>query len=163
QRLQPGCGRVLQRRSVPRLDHRASRPEPDAALHRRRAGLDRRQPVHLPRHAESACPGLASHLDHPRSGDPHAGISAAGNLGPATAVTPVMTDPLVAVAGLWHLGTVTAACLASRDIVTIGYDPDAETVRKLQAGEPPLFEPGLAELVRAGLDRKTLRFTNSPE
>jgi UDPglucose 6-dehydrogenase len=73
-----------------------------------------------------------------------------------------MTTMTVAVAGLWHLGTVTAACLASRGIDTIGYDSDTETVRKLQAGEPPLFEPGLADLVRDGLDRRTLRFTSTP-
>jgi UDPglucose 6-dehydrogenase len=73
-----------------------------------------------------------------------------------------MSDMTVAVAGLWHLGTVTAACLASRGIQTIGYDSDVETVRKLQGGEPPLFEPGLADLMRAGLDRGTLRFTSTP-
>jgi UDPglucose 6-dehydrogenase len=73
-----------------------------------------------------------------------------------------MTDMTVAVAGLWHLGTVTAACLASRGIQTIGYDSDTETVRKLQGGEPPLFEPGLADLLRSGLDRGTLRFTSAP-
>jgi len=76
--------------------------------------------------------------------------------------TNTMSDMTVAVAGLWHLGTVTAACLASRGIQTIGYDSDAETVRKLRGGEPPLFEPGLADLVRAGLDRGTLRFTSTP-
>src|SRR5689334_3281939 len=73
-----------------------------------------------------------------------------------------MTNLTVAVAGLWHLGTVTAACLASRGLDTIGYDRDADTVRKLRAGEPPLFEPGLADLVREGLERRTLRFTSQP-
>jgi UDPglucose 6-dehydrogenase len=74
-----------------------------------------------------------------------------------------MTTLTVAVAGLWHLGTVTAACLASRGIDTIGYDRDVDTVRKLQTGEPPLFEPGLADLVRAGFDAGKLRFTSSPD
>jgi UDPglucose 6-dehydrogenase len=73
-----------------------------------------------------------------------------------------MSDMKVAVAGLWHLGTVTAACLASRGIPTIGYDSDAETVKKLQAGEPPIFEPGLTELLRAGLARQMVRFTTTP-
>ncbi len=73
-----------------------------------------------------------------------------------------MSNMTVAVAGLWHLGTVTAACLASRDITTIGYDSDTAVVRNLQAGEPPLFEPGLKELVRSGIDRGTLRFTATP-
>lgn len=68
----------------------------------------------------------------------------------------------VAVAGLWHLGTVTAACLASRDIATVGYDVDPATVAALQAGTPPVFEPGLEDLVRHGLARGTLRFTATP-
>ncbi len=63
----------------------------------------------------------------------------------------------VAVCGLWHLGTVIAACLASVGHDVTGFD---ENVEKLRQGEPPLFEPGLAELLRAGLDRGTLRFTS---
>lgn len=65
----------------------------------------------------------------------------------------------VCVFGLWHLGTVTAACLASVGHQVVGLDFDAETVRKLQAGQPPLFEPGLAELVTRGLAEGHLRFT----
>jgi UDPglucose 6-dehydrogenase len=64
-----------------------------------------------------------------------------------------------AVLGLWHLGTVTAACTAAAGVVTIGIDEDVQRVARLADGEPPLFEPGLAELVRAGLDAKTLSFT----
>ena len=66
----------------------------------------------------------------------------------------------VAVVGLWHLGTVTAACLASRGISTLGYDPDTNVVAGLAAGHPPLFEPGLEDLVRGGLKNGTLRFTS---
>ncbi len=65
----------------------------------------------------------------------------------------------VAVAGLWHLGTVTAACLASRGIATLGYDPDPDVVAGLAAGRPPLFEPGLEDLVRDGLKNGALRFS----
>jgi UDPglucose 6-dehydrogenase len=68
----------------------------------------------------------------------------------------------VAVAGLWHLGTVTAACLASRGIDTVGYDADTATVAALQAGTPPVFEPGLEALAREGLSRGSLRFTANP-
>jgi UDPglucose 6-dehydrogenase len=38
-------------------------------------------------------------------------------------------------------------------------DYDAETVRNLQAGQPPLFEPGLEDLVKRGLASGHLRFT----
>ena len=65
----------------------------------------------------------------------------------------------VAVLGLWHLGTVTAACTAAAGVLTVGIDDDAQRVAGLARGEPPLFEPGLAELVRAGLDAETLSFT----
>jgi UDPglucose 6-dehydrogenase len=68
----------------------------------------------------------------------------------------------VAVAGLWHLGTVTAACLASRGIQTLGFDPDREVIAGLSAGHPPIFEPGLEDLVRDGLKNGALRFSSDP-
>jgi len=64
----------------------------------------------------------------------------------------------VCVVGLWHLGTVTAACLASAGHEVVGLDFDSETVRKLQAGQPPLYEPGLKELVQQGIAQGRLRF-----
>jgi UDPglucose 6-dehydrogenase len=65
----------------------------------------------------------------------------------------------VAVAGLWHLGSVTAACMAHAGIDTIGIDRDSQVVARLNDGEPPLFEPGLAELVQQGLEARRLSFT----
>jgi UDPglucose 6-dehydrogenase len=65
----------------------------------------------------------------------------------------------VCVYGLWHLGSVTAACMAEH-FPTIGLEPDAAVAAALAEGRPPLFEPGLAELVRAGLDAGRLRFTS---
>jgi UDPglucose 6-dehydrogenase len=66
----------------------------------------------------------------------------------------------VCVFGLWHLGTVTAACLASRGISTIGLAKDAEAVTELNAGKAPLFEPGLDDLLVQGLRAHTLSFTH---
>jgi UDPglucose 6-dehydrogenase len=63
----------------------------------------------------------------------------------------------VCVFGLWHLGCVTAACLAER-FNTAGVDPDSGTVSRLQTGEPPVFEPGLGELIRAGIGSGLLNF-----
>src|SRR5262245_9758768 len=57
----------------------------------------------------------------------------------------------VAILGLWHLGVVTAACTAAAGHQVTAWDPDADVVRRLAAGEPPLHEPGLTELVRAEL------------
>jgi UDPglucose 6-dehydrogenase len=53
----------------------------------------------------------------------------------------------VTVYGLWHLGCVTAACLAEGGHEVIGLDPDEATVEKLRENCPPVDEPGLAELI----------------
>jgi UDPglucose 6-dehydrogenase len=65
----------------------------------------------------------------------------------------------VCVYGLWHLGTVTAACLASRDITTVGLAESPEAAAKLSAGKAPLFEPGLDALLAEGLRSGQLSFT----
>ena len=64
----------------------------------------------------------------------------------------------IVVQGLWHLGCVTAACCAKHFEVT-GLDFDAANVAKLNQGQAPLFEPGLNELIAAGLAAKKLSFT----
>jgi UDPglucose 6-dehydrogenase len=65
----------------------------------------------------------------------------------------------VVVFGLWHLGCVTAACVAAAGKHVVGLDLDAAVVERLRAGEPPIQEPGLAELVRSGLASGALSFT----
>jgi UDPglucose 6-dehydrogenase len=67
-------------------------------------------------------------------------------------------QPRVAVVGLWHLGTVIAACVADSDWPVLGIDPDPDNVAALNAGRPPLFEPGLADVLRDKLAAGTLRF-----
>lgn len=66
--------------------------------------------------------------------------------------------PIIAVLGLWHLGCVTAACCARHFQVT-GLDFDKENISKLNSGKAPLFEPGLDELIAAGVSSKKLFFT----
>ena len=65
----------------------------------------------------------------------------------------------LAIFGLWHLGSVTAACTAAAGVPTIGIDLDRDRIAKLAAGEPPLYEPGLADLTRSGIEARTLTFT----
>jgi UDPglucose 6-dehydrogenase len=65
----------------------------------------------------------------------------------------------VCVFGLWHLGSVTAACLASLGHEVVGLDSDVQTIDGLRKSNPPLSEPGLPDLVRAGLGSGRLRFT----
>jgi UDPglucose 6-dehydrogenase len=66
----------------------------------------------------------------------------------------------VCVAGLWHLGTVTAACMAAAGHDVIGYDSDSHRVELLVAGIPPVQEPGLEALVQEGLASGRLSFTS---
>jgi UDPglucose 6-dehydrogenase len=67
----------------------------------------------------------------------------------------------IVVAGLWHLGTVTAGCLAAAGHEVVGVDEDAALIAKLSAGELPVAEPGLQEIVQAELASGRLRFSVS--
>ncbi len=53
----------------------------------------------------------------------------------------------LAVVGLGRLGAPLATCLASRGFEVVGADVDPLRVARLNAGEAPVFEPGLAELL----------------
>jgi len=65
----------------------------------------------------------------------------------------------VAVLGLWHLGSVTATCVAAAGHQVVAWDPDATIVEALSAGTPPVGEPGLAALVAAQLASGRLSLT----
>ncbi|MBA3872819.1 MAG: UDP-glucose/GDP-mannose dehydrogenase family protein, partial [Anaerolineae bacterium] len=65
----------------------------------------------------------------------------------------------ICVVGLWHLGMVTAACMAKIGHHVTGYDADKDLIEKLQAGETPLFEPGLKDLIQAGITTGNLQFS----
>lgn len=64
----------------------------------------------------------------------------------------------VTVLGLWHLGSVTAACMARHHRVT-GLDFDEAVIAGLRAGRAPLHEPGLDVLLAAGLAAGRLAFS----
>lgn len=67
----------------------------------------------------------------------------------------------VCVQGLWHLGSVTAACAASVGHDVVGLDADQRTIEGLNQGKAPLFEPGLDELLQAGVANGRLHFTTN--
>jgi UDPglucose 6-dehydrogenase len=69
------------------------------------------------------------------------------------------SDP-IAVVGLWHLGSVIAACLADAGNDVIGIDPDRSVVAGLREGHPPISEPGLEDLMRRNASR--MEFTCDP-
>jgi len=68
----------------------------------------------------------------------------------------------ICVLGLWHLGTVTAACLAGAGFQVSATDPDPEVVAMLQGGRLPVDEPGLAELTEACCASGRLCFLSDP-
>ncbi|MBM4438152.1 MAG: UDP-glucose/GDP-mannose dehydrogenase family protein, partial [Actinobacteria bacterium] len=70
------------------------------------------------------------------------------------------SDRHVLVVGLWHLGTVAAACWTRLGWTVTAYDPAPERIAGLARGRPPVAEPGLAELISAGVSSGRLRFTN---
>jgi UDPglucose 6-dehydrogenase len=75
-----------------------------------------------------------------------------------------MTDrPRLTVLGTGYLGITHAACMASEGFEVLGVDVDAEKVAKLNAGEVPIYEPGLKELLTGGLRSGRLHFTTSYE
>lgn len=67
----------------------------------------------------------------------------------------------VAVVGLRHLGTVTAACMASLGHDVTAMDLDTLQVANLDAGKMPLHEPGLEQLLRQSLASGRLRFSSA--
>ena len=71
-----------------------------------------------------------------------------------------MIGEKVCVIGIWHLGSVFSACLASLGYRVVGVDRDSTRVEALNCGVPPLFEPGLAELISDNIKSKRLSYTS---
>lgn len=55
----------------------------------------------------------------------------------------------ILILGLGYVGCTLAACLSRDDHVIIGVDVNRSKVDKINAGEPPISEPGMAELFAA--------------
>lgn len=66
----------------------------------------------------------------------------------------------VCVIGIWHLGAVNAAGFAEKGFNVVGLEFDPEKAASLQAGTPPLFEPGLEEAMKKHLASGALRFSS---
>ncbi len=65
----------------------------------------------------------------------------------------------VCVIGIWHLGAVYSVCLADMGYQVIGVDPDTKRVHDLNNGIPPVFEPGLKELLISNIESGRLNYT----
>src|SRR4051795_3064636 len=67
------------------------------------------------------------------------------------------------VLGTGYLGATHAACMADLGHEVLGIDVDPAKLAKLEAGEVPFFEPGLAEVLRRNTSSGRLRFSASYE
>ncbi len=65
----------------------------------------------------------------------------------------------ICVVGSGYVGLVTGACLADFGMHVTGVDKDADKVAALKRGEIPIYEPGLATLVRKNAEENRLSFT----
>ncbi len=65
----------------------------------------------------------------------------------------------VCIIGIWHLGAVYSTCLADLGYRVTGGDPDKKRVNDLNNGIPPVFEPGLKELLVSNIERGRLKYT----
>ncbi len=65
----------------------------------------------------------------------------------------------VAMIGTGYVGLVSGACFADFGHVVTCIDKDAEKIARLEAGEMPIFEPGLEKLVAANVREGRLFFT----
>jgi UDPglucose 6-dehydrogenase len=68
----------------------------------------------------------------------------------------------VSIIGTGYVGLVTGACLADVGNQVLCLDVDAAKIARLKAGEMPIFEPGLREIVRANMASGRLEFTTDP-
>ena len=69
----------------------------------------------------------------------------------------------LAIIGSGYVGLVTGACFADVGHNVVCVDNDAQKIKQLQAGEVPIYEPGLEEIIHRNVSAHRLRFTGSIE
>ena len=65
----------------------------------------------------------------------------------------------IAIIGSGYVGLVSGACLAGFGHTVICTDKDAERIARLEAGEMPIYEPGLDEIVAENVAQRRLSFS----
>lgn len=71
------------------------------------------------------------------------------------------TRPRLSVIGTGYLGAVHSACLANFGFDVIGVDVDEHKIKQLTAGQPPFYEPELADVLSSALRSGRLQFTTN--
>lgn len=66
----------------------------------------------------------------------------------------------ITVFGSGYVGLVTAACFSEAGHSVMCVDTDNKKIENLKKGIVPIFEPGLAELVKSGIKQNKLKFTS---
>ncbi len=74
-----------------------------------------------------------------------------------------MAPSTISVIGTGYVGLTTGACLASLGHDVVCADIMADKVRSLSRGDIPIYEKGLGELVRSGLENRNLAFVLGAE
>jgi GDP-mannose 6-dehydrogenase len=69
----------------------------------------------------------------------------------------------ISVFGMGYVGTVTAACLASRGFRVVGVDLNPAKAEALNSGRSPIVEPGVSELIAKAVADGLLSATSGPE
>ncbi|OGO09260.1 MAG: UDP-glucose 6-dehydrogenase [Chloroflexi bacterium RBG_13_66_10] len=67
----------------------------------------------------------------------------------------------IAVVGVGYVGLVTGVCFADLGNRVVGLDIDEDKIALLRRGEPPIFEPGLGEMIARNRAAGRLTFTTS--
>jgi UDPglucose 6-dehydrogenase len=67
----------------------------------------------------------------------------------------------ISIIGSGYVGLVTGACFADVGHHVICVDNDSEKVRQLKAGEIPIYEPGLEEIIHRNVSAQRLQFTGN--
>lgn len=65
----------------------------------------------------------------------------------------------IAVTGLWHLGLVTAGCLADAGYKVVAYDPNQQLIADLKVAKSPIMEPGLDGILASAVANDKLCYT----
>lgn len=66
-----------------------------------------------------------------------------------------MKKPVIGFVGMTHLGLISCVAAAEKGFELIGFDPDEQLIARINAGELPVSEPQLVELIKKNIHQLT--------